>query len=157
MLKSKLNTSSHRDNHGFNVGRVDLRKSNFEIRFTWKILWGTIIEIYREVVLFSISSMFLWLRFCYLTIKDKGWKFDHCFILKDGVSVASDTYWQEPSYFVPSSVCIIIFYHHTVFEINNESWFSLKQPHKQESVFLSTWSGGELFRFVRKQCLCDLR
>ena len=106
---------------------------------------------WQDVVLIQI------LHFKYLTIKDKGWKFDHCFILKDGVFVASDTYWQEPSYFVPSSVCIIIFYHHTVFEINNESWFSLKQPHKQESVFLSLWSGGELFHFVRKQCICDLR
>ena len=57
--------------------------------------------------------------------KKKAPKSYHFFILKDGVSVASDTYWQEPSYFVPSSVCVLIFYHHTVFKINNELQFSL--------------------------------
>ena len=57
--------------------------------------------------------------------KKKAPKSYHFFILKDGVSVTSDTYWQEPSYFVPSSVCVLIFYHHTVLKINNELQFSL--------------------------------
>ena len=89
------------------------------------LLWQRWILIKRRFLL--INSFFIKFQKCSenLTIKRRRWYIDHCFILKDGVSVAYDTYWQEPSYFVPSSVCVLIFYHHTVFKINNELQFSL--------------------------------
>ena len=85
-------------------------------------------------------------------------KIDVPFILEDGVSVASDTYWQEPSYFVPSSVCIIIFYHHTVFKINNELQFCWNNPTSRK-VFLYHYLPQLpvkcFFHFVREWSICD--
>ena len=72
-----------------------------------------------------------------LTIKRRLWYLDHCFILKDGVSVACDTYWQEPSYFVPSSVCITILIITSVLEKTTNDDFRFVETTPQTGKFFS--------------------